>query len=659
MGTMGSLDPVGREPTPRDERAMSSAEGRSNLCEWLRELAQSEAAPCPWVGTFAEYLPMVEARPELAESAHSRLYRMIRLAGVEERGGRRHYRFFDGELFGLDAALEHLVEDYLHAAALGMEVRKRLVLLMGPVSGGKSTLVWLLKRGLEAFTRTEAGQVYGIQGCPMQEDPLHLVPEALRPDVERRLNISIAGDLCPWCRYRLDHEFQGRFLEVPVERVYFSESRRVGIGTFVPSDPKSQDIADLTGSVDFSTITEYGSEADPRAFRFDGELYRANRGLMEFQEMLKLDEKFLYHLLGLTQEGRFKAGRFALIAADEMVVGHTNEAEFRAFQANPKNEALLSRMLVIRVPYPLAVADEVRIYRKLLASSRVAEGVHWAPGALEAAAVVSVASRLGETTRPGVDMLVKLAVLNGEPVPGLVPEDREAIWREARRDGMSGLDPRYVVNRIASAVIARRADCLNALDILRAIRDGVESSALVDRGQAEKLEEWVQVARRHYDGTMRRVVERAFLTSFEEQARALFDNYLANVEASLNATRRDPLTGQVLGGDEDLMRAVEEPLGIGENQRRAFREEVWLRVSAAGSHRAAWDYRVHPRLREAVEAKVFQDLRDVVKISLPGGRPDPEQETKVEAVTERLLDEGFCPRCARETVLYVGGLLAR
>jgi serine protein kinase len=648
----------------RDERVVTGpAEAEApeprNLLAWVRAMERAVPAPPAWAGTFGDYLTRLEGHPEWAESAHSRLYRMIRTAGIEERDGRRRYRFFDGELFGLDEPLQHLVEDYLHAAALGLDLKKRLVLLMGPVSGGKSSLVWLLKRGLEAFTRTDAGQVYAIVGCPMHEDPLHLLPEALRPEVERRLGSTITGDLCPWCQFRLHHEFQDRFLDVPVERIVFSEQERRGIGTFVPSDPKSQDIADLTGSLDFSTITEYGSESDPRAFRFDGELYRANRGLMEFQEMLKLDEKFLYHLLGLTQEGRFKAGRFALIAADEVVIGHTNEAEFRAFQANPRNEALLSRMLVIRVPYPLALEDEVKVYRKLLATSAAAQGVHWAPGALEAAAAVSILSRLSDSHRPGIDPLVKLAVLNGEPVPGLGPEDRAAVLEEARRDGMTGIDPRYVVNRMASAVIARRADCLTAIDLLRAIRDGIAMSALVDRGQAEKVEEWVQLARRRHDSHVRRVVERAFLESFDESARALFNNYLDQVEAYLTPGRRDPVNGQPVRADEELMKSIEEALGIGEGQRRAFREEVWVRIQAAESRRQAWDYRVHPRLREAVEAKVFQDLRDVIRMSVPTGRPDPDQEAKIRAVTDRLIGEGYCPRCARDTVLYVGALLQR
>src|SRR5690625_3401416 len=164
---------------------------------------------------------------------------------------------------------------------------------------------------------------------------------------------------------RVEKKYEGRIEAVRIERIFLSEDERIGVGTFSPSDPKSQDIADLTGSIDFSTIAEYGSESDPRAYRFDGELNKANRGLMEFQEMLKSDEKFLWHLLSLTQEGNFKAGRFALISADMLIVAHTNETEYRHFISNKKNENLHSRIIVMPIPYNLKVSEEKRIYEKM------------------------------------------------------------------------------------------------------------------------------------------------------------------------------------------------------------------------------------------------------------------------------------------------------
>lgn len=278
---------------------------------------RAESERLAWTGTFKEYTELLRDDPRAAMTAHARVYEMIASYGVEESDGHKRYKFFEQEIFGLDRAIEKLVEEYFHSAAKRLDVRKRILLLMGPVSGGKSTIVTLLKRGMEQFSRSPLGAVYAIKGCPMHEEPLHLIPLELREEVERVLGVRIEGNLCPSCQMRLQTEYNNDIEQVLVERVLISEKNRVGIGTFSPSDPKSQDIADLTGSIDFSTITEFGSESDPRAYRFDGELNKANRGLMEFQEMLKCDEKFLWNLLSLTQEGNFKAGRFALISADE------------------------------------------------------------------------------------------------------------------------------------------------------------------------------------------------------------------------------------------------------------------------------------------------------------------------------------------------------
>ncbi|MDF2725471.1 MAG: protein prkA, partial [Paenibacillus sp.] len=348
-----------------------------------------EQEKASWVGTFADYVEIVKETPGVAKTAHARVYDMIAWHGITEENGQRRYKFFENEMFGLDRTLEKLVEEYFHSAARRLDVRKRILLLMGPVSGGKSTIVSMLKRGLERYSRSPEGALYGIKGCPMHEEPFHLVPLELRPEIERTLGIRIEGNLCPACQMRLKTEYDGRIEDVLVERVLLSEEERIGIGTFSPSDPKSQDIADLTGSIDFSTITEFGSESDPRAYRFDGELNKANRGLMEFQEMLKCDEKFLWNLLSLTQEGNFKAGRFALISADELIVAHTNESEYKSFISNKKNEALQSRMIVMPVPYNLKVSEEEKIYRKLISQSDM-KHIHIAPHTLRTSAIFTI-----------------------------------------------------------------------------------------------------------------------------------------------------------------------------------------------------------------------------------------------------------------------------
>ncbi|GMK38681.1 protein PrkA [Paenibacillus sp. CCS19] len=621
---------------------------------------RAESDKLAWTGTFKEYVDLLRNDPTPAMTAHARVYDMIESYGVEEVGGNKRYRFFEQEIFGLDRAIEKLVEEYFHSAARRLDVRKRILLLMGPVSGGKSTIVTMLKRGLEQYSREQRGAVYAIKGCPMHEDPLHLIPNELRQEVERELGVRIEGNLCPSCQMRLRTEFNNDIENVQVERVIVSEENRIGIGTFSPSDPKSQDIADLTGSIDFSTITEFGSESDPRAYRFDGELNKANRGLMEFQEMLKCDEKFLWNLLSLTQEGNFKAGRFALISADELIIAHTNESEYKAFIANKKNEALQSRMIVMPIPYNLRVTDEEKIYTKLIAQSDM-KHIHIAPHALRAAAIFSILTRLKETKKQGIDIVKKMRMYDGEEVEGFKEADLKEMQSEFIEEGMSGIDPRYVINRISSALIRQDLQCINALDVLRAMKEGLDQHPSITKDEREKYLNFISIARKEYDTLAKKEIQKAFVYSFEESARTLFENYLDNIEAYCNWTKiKDPLTGEELDPDERLMRSIEEQIGVSENAKKAFREEILIRISSYSRKGKKFDYSSHERLREAVEKKLFADLKDIVKITTSTKTPDETQLKRINEVTKRLIDDHhYCPVCANELLRYVGSLLNR
>ncbi|MGO4887605.1 PrkA family serine protein kinase [Anaerobacillus sp. MEB173] len=613
-----------------------------------------------WEGTFADYLEIIKKNPQVAQTAHSRVYNMIKDAGIEEVNGKKEYKFFSDQIYGLEESIERLVEEYFHSAAKRLDVRKRVLLLMGPVSGGKSTLVTMLKRGLEQYSRTDNGAVYAIKGCPMHEDPLHLIPHHLREDFYEEYGIRVEGNLSPLNMMRLEKEYGGRIEDVIVERIFFSEDKRTGIGTFSPSDPKSQDIADLTGSIDFSTIAEYGSESDPRAYRFDGELNKANRGLMEFQEMLKCDEKFLWHLLSLTQEGNFKAGRFALISADEMIVAHTNEAEYKSFIANKKNEALHSRIIVMPVPYNLRVSEEERIYQKMIKDSDMGH-VHIAPHALRVAAIFTILTRLKESKKQGVDIVKKMRLYDGENVEGFNGQDLEELRNEFQDEGMNGIDPRYVINRISSAIIRKEVTSINALDVLRSIKEGLDQHASISKEDRERYLNFISIARKEYDDIAKKEVQKAFVYSYEESAKTLMDNYLDNVEAYCNKNKlRDPLTGEEMNPDEKLMRSIEEQIGISENAKKAFREEILIRISAYARKGKKFDYNSHERLREAIQKKLFADLKDVVKITTSTKTPDESQLKKVNEVIARLIDEyGYNSVSANELLRYVGSLLNR
>lgn len=613
-----------------------------------------------WEGTFGDYLELLKERPYLGQSAHSRVYNMISQAGIRDENGNKRYDFFEDELFGLEEAMEKLVDEYFHPAAKRLDVRKRILLLMGPVSGGKSTLVTLLKRGLERFSHTDEGSVFAIKGCPMHEDPLHLIPNHMRDEFFEEYGVRIEGNLSPLNLMRLEKEYDGRIEDVIVERIFFSEDRRTGIGTFSPSDPKSQDIADLTGSIDFSTIAEYGSESDPRAYRFDGELNKANRGIMEFQEMLKCDEKFLWHLLSLTQEGNFKAGRFALISADELIVAHTNESEYRSFIANKKNEALHSRMIVMPVPYNLRASQEERIYQKMISQSDIKD-VHIAPHTLKIAAMFTILTRLKESNQSDADLLKKMRLYDGETVEGFSNVDVEEMKKEHPDEGMTGIDPRYVINRISSTIIKKEMKSINALDVLRSLKDGLDSHASISKDDKERYLNYISLARKEYDEVAKKEVQKAFVYSYEESAKTLMNNYLDNVEAFCNKSKlRDPLTGEELSPDEKLMRSIEEQIGISENAKKAFREEILIRISAYARKGKKFDYQSHERLREAIQKKLFADLKDIVKITTSTKTPDEQQLKKVNEVVATLIDEyGYNSTSANELLRYVGSLLNR
>ncbi len=618
-----------------------------------------------WEGTFRDYFELVSANPALAQLSHARVCEMILSHGVERtnEGSREEvarYNFFSKELYGIEEPITKLVE-YFKSAAQRLEVRKRILLLMGPVGGGKSTVVTLLKRGLEAWSATDKGAVYAIKDCPMQEEPLHLIPEALRPEIEKRYGIYIEGDLCPQCRYNLEHVYHGHHEDVLVKRIVFSEKDRIGIGTFAPSDPKSQDITELTGSIDLSTIGEIGVESDPRAYRFDGELNIANRGLMEFVEMLKVDEKFLYSLLTLSQEQSIKTGRFAMIYADEVIVSHTNENEYKTFVGNKKSEALQDRIIMIKVPYNLKITEEERIYKKLLEQSSVLKNIHIAPNTLKVAAMFAVMTRLETPKRSNIDIVKKMKLYDGEDIDGFKTKDVRELKDEAQREGMDGISPRYIINRLSGALVKDGIRCINPIDALRAIKDGFEQHTGITNEERERYMNLISVARKEYDELAKIEVQRAFVYSFEEMAKSLCNNYLDNVEAYCNKEKiKDPITEEELDPDEKLMRSIEEQIGISENAKNTFRQEILIRISSYARKGKAFEYNTHERLKEAIEKKIFADLKDVVKITTSVKTPDADQLRRINEVIARLeKDHGYCSTCANELLTYVGTLLSR
>jgi serine protein kinase len=277
------------------------------------------------------------------------------------------------------------------------------------------------------------------------------------------------------------------------------------------------------------------------------------------------------------------------------------------------------------------------------------------------ASIFSVLSRLKESKKQGMDLVKKMKLYDGEDVEGFKQKDLYELQQEAVDEGMSGVDPRYVINRLSSALIRTSTQCINPLDVLRALKEGLDQHPSITKEERDRLLNFISVARKEYDEMAKKEIQKAFVYSYEESAKVLFNNYLDNVEAYCNGVKlKDPITDEELDPDEKLMRSIEEQIGVSESAKKAFREEILIRLSTYARKNRRFDYNSHERLREAIEKKLFADLKDVVKITTSTKTPDAGQLKRINEVSARLIEEhGYCPTCANELLKYVGSLLNR
>jgi serine protein kinase len=456
-----------------------------------------------WEGTFGDFLTgILPANPvAVARSSHEYIWDMLRWHGrsgdADMPASSRARELFKRELFGIDEPLSRVV-DYFKAAAAGSDVGRRLLLLLGPPSGGKSTLAILLKRGLEEYSRTDEGALYAIRGSPLRENPLNLIPTSLRAEFRERYGVNITGELSPWARDFVEREFEGDFVRVPVERVFLAEASRIGIGTYAPHDPTTADIADLVGSVDLAKVAQIGDEGDPRAWSWSGAVYAASRGVLEMIEILKVKREFLYLLLTLTQEKNVKVSRFPLIHVDETILAHTNLAEFHKFLQEKENEALLDRMVIIKIPYALSYRDESRIYQKLVSGAPAFRNAHLDPHVLNLAAVFGILTRLVKPEREGLDLPKKLRIYAGEAVEGISEGEATRLRAEAPEEGMTGVSPRFVINAISNAITRGNTHSLTSMELLLALKDAIESDARMDAKQKKAWIDHLVSARKEF-----------------------------------------------------------------------------------------------------------------------------------------------------------------
>jgi serine protein kinase len=670
-----------------------------------RKLDVSHFREQHWEGNFWEYLDIVMSDPAVARNAFQRVYDMILTYGhdtfTQFKQEYNRYKFFsdpiDGgadAIFGLEKPLMTLV-DFFKSAAQGYGTEKRILLLHGPVGSSKSTMARLLKKGLESYSKTEAGKCFtytwrlpaklgsdeGEQflDCPMHEEPLLLIPIDARKEVMDAINeklpdgrkLRLYGDICPFCR-----KVQGDLMElydgdwrkviehIKVRRLILSEKDRRGIGTFQPKDEKNQDSTELTGDINYRKIAEYGSDSDPRAFNFDGELNIANRGIVEFIEVLKLDVAFLYDLLGASQEHMIKPKKFAQTYIDEVILGHTNEPEYKKLQGNEMMEAFRDRTIKIDVPYNIRLDDEVKIYLKDFSSERI-RGMHIAPHTIEVASMWAVLTRLSDPKKAGITKLQKLKLYNGKSIPGFTEDSIKELKEEAPREGMQGISPRYIQDKISNALVSHQAQtekAINPFMVMNELESGLSHHSLITDEELKKdYKELLAVVREEYEDILKGEVQRA-ISADEDAIKRLATNYIESVRAYTQHERvRNRYTGRDEDPDERLMRSIEEKIDIPDSRKDDFRQEIMNYIGALALDGKRFEYNTNARLLKALELKLFEDQRDTIKLkNLVSSVVDDETQQKIDVVKQRLIKYfGYNETSATDVLNYVASIFAR
>lgn len=677
---------------------------------------QNQYRAMHWTGTFDDYLNLAADKPTITANSFQRVHAMIMSYGTEKYslGGRDYtrFKFFDDPIgngqdavYGLDDKLMKLVQ-FFESAAKGFGMQKRLFLMLGPVGSSKSTVARLLKRGAERYSLTPEGGVYtfgfsdepvrsqdseetkrniatalkgDVELSPMNVEPLSIIPAHLRPDLLNTLNthrtpgspkVQINGGLDPATRFRLAQlleRYNGNYDKVLdhviVKRIIISEEDRTGITTFQPKDPKGQDSTELTGDINYRKLAKYGVDSDPRAFSFDGELCRANRGIAEFIEVLKLEREFLYELLTATQERVIKPKKFPQTEIDLVLLGHTNEAEYEKLQQDRFQEALRDRSLKIDIPYVLTLKDEKRIYEKDFTSEKV--GRHIAPHTIGVAAMFAVCSRLDEPKKGGMTLLQKMKLYNGESVAGYTEQTVRELQDDAPREGHRGISPRFIQDTLGACLVRDTEESrrfLSPFMLLNVLRERLpENPHITSEEEKTRLSAILDKVEQDYKEVVKKEVQLA-IAGDVKALETMGQKYVENISAYQRKQKvQNTLTKNLEEPDEKFMRAIEEKIGIAASAKDDFRREILQTIGAMAATARRFNPLDNERLREALEKKLFEDTKDQIQIKqFVSVVQDDEQQQRFDTLKDRLIKRfGYNDDSATEVLRFVASILAR
>jgi serine protein kinase len=657
--------------------------------------------------SFSDYVEQLKSKPTLARNSFQYIYDMIISKGVTAferyRKSYNRYNFFNDQeipIFGLEETLQQLV-DFIQGAAGGYGTEHRVLLLHGPVGSSKSTICRLIKRGLEKYSRTPEGAWYsykwvnlpceGINAMytedtcmsPMNENPLKLMPMSMRNVFLKELNdifskqhngdspyeLISEGDLNPRCKFfmsELLRRYNGDWFKVVTEHIrvvrrVHSEIDRVGIGTFQPKDEKNQDSTELTGDMNFAKIGHFGADSDSRAFNFDGEFEVGNRGMVEFIEMLKLTNEFLYDLLGASQEHQIKPKKFSQIVIDELIVSHTNGAEFQRLKSNQFMEALRDRTIKIDVPYLLRWSDEIKVLEQDYGPTKIKQ--HMMPHTLEIAALFAVLTRLYDDPDKKLDLRDKAKLYDGRALPGWTEDSVKELRDKYTTEGMdTGVSARYVQDKLSNC-LARHKSYVNVFHVMSELKAGLSASSLITNVEDIKRYEYcAELAIKELNEILKNEVQKA-LVADEKAIERLCNKYIDNVIAYVNEEKMiNPITGEKMDPDERLMRSIEEKNNIPEQGCDDFRRSLSSFIGTLARRKQEFSWDSNPELQRALQAKMFEDVRSTIKLSSltrEASEVDPDLQEKLEAVKTRLIKNyGYNQQSATDVLDYCSSLFA-
>ena len=615
--------------------------------------------------SLAEYLEGCRDEPMMYASASERLLAAIGEPDIvdtahDPRLGRifmnrtiRVYPAFS-EFYGMEDTIERIVSFFRHAAQ-GLEERKQILYLLGPVGGGKSSLAERLKALMEVhpiFVLKANDEV-----SPVFESPLGLFnPEQMGDVLEERYGIPrrrLTNLMSPWCLKRLD-EFRGDISEFRVVKINPSRIRQIAVSKTEPGDENNQDISSLVGKVDIRKL-EMLAQVDPDAYSYSGGLNRANQGILEFVEMFKAPIKMLHPLLTATQEGNYVGTEnIGALPFSGIIMAHSNEAEWQSFRSNKNNEAFIDRIYVIKVPYCLRVTEEQRIYEKLIRGSELSDAP-CAPATLEMLARFSVLSRL----RPheNSNLYSKMRVYDGESIREVDPRARSLQeYRDAAgvNEGMDGISTRFAFKVLAATfnhdTVEVAADPVHLMYVLEQALRREQLPTDAERRYIDFIK--TELAPR-YAEFIGHEIQKAYLESYHDYGQNLFDRYVAYADAWIeDQDFKDPDTGQLLNREllNQELTKIEKPAGIA--NPKDFRNEVVkfaLRSRASNNGRnPSWTS--YEKIREVIERRMFSQVEELLPVISFGSKKDSESEKKHGEFVQRMVARGYTDRQVRRLV---------